>query len=157
MLIKLLKQKLSGNFIFDGILLMFINFVLLFSFGIIFGFLLLSRIILARYGRELPFSPQTVIILFALISIYIWFIFGHELRRVLTSNKLLKALIINLIGASPIMLVFIYENLLIGLKETRSSGGCVGGLIVFSSIAIGSMVFQLVALLGGVVWGRKTS
>ena len=72
----------------------------------------MARIILARSGHELPFSPQAVIVLFALISIYIWFIFGHELRRVLKSNKLLKVLIISLIGSAPIMLVFIYENLL---------------------------------------------
>lgn len=152
MLTKLLKRKISGNFIFDGMILMFINFCLLFSFGIIFGTFLVIEIIFARIDIKMLFPPSVLIVFFGLISIYVWFIFGTEIKRALKTKKAIKFLIINLIGSSPILLILIYENLLIGIREMRGSNGCVNGIVVFSSIALGSMVFQFIFLLGGILW-----
>lgn len=155
MLTKLLKRKISSNFIFDGMMLMFINFSLLFSFGIIFGFCLFVEIIFSRLDIKMLFPPSVFIVLFGLISIYIWFIFGKEINRALKTKKIMKFLIINLIGSSPIFLILIYENLLIGIREMRGSSGCVNGLVAFSSIALGSMIFQFIFLLGGVLWANE--
>jgi len=149
MLIKLVKKKLSGNFIFDGILLMFVNIILMFAFGVIFGLMLLWGFVL---NKQLPVSPNVFVVLFGLVSIYVWFMFGNALSEVLKTNRLLKVLIINLIGAAPIVLVLIYQNLLIGFRETRISNSCVGGLLVFSLLAAGSIFFQIVSLMGGVLW-----
>ncbi|MFH1564994.1 MAG: hypothetical protein ABIC82_04040 [bacterium] len=155
MFTNLLKRKISSNFIFDGMMLMFINFSLLFSFGIIFGFCLFVEIIFSRLNIKMLFPPSVFIVLFGLISIYIWFIFGKEINRALKTKKTIKFLVINLIGSSPILLILIYENLLIGIREMRGSSGCVNGLVAFSSIALGSMIFQFIFLLGGVLWANE--
>lgn len=155
MFTKLLKRKISGNFIFDGMILMFINFFLLFSFGIIFGFFLFLEIAFSRIGIKMPFSPLVFIVLFGLISVYIWFIFGTHIHRALKRRKIVKFLFINSIGSSPILLVLIYENLLIAIREMRGSNSCISGLVAFSTIAFGSMIFQFIFLLGGILWARE--
>lgn len=152
---QLLQKKISGNFIFDGMLLMFINFLLLFSFGIIFGFLLFLEIIFTKSNFKLPVSPSVFIVLFALISMYIWFIFGAELKKVLKTKQIIKFLIVNLIGSAPILLILIYENLLIGIKDTRNSNGCVRSLLAFSGVALSSIIFQFIFLAGGIIWAKE--
>jgi hypothetical protein len=153
---QLLKKKISGNFIFDGMLLMFINFLLLFSFGIIFGFLLFLEIFFFKSNVRLPFSPSVFIVMFALISICVWFLFGKEIGRVLKTKKIIKFLVINSIGSAPILLILIYENLLIGIKDTRNSSGCVRSLVAFSGVALSSIIFQFIFLASGIIWAKES-
>lgn len=155
MLLKLIARKLTGNFIFDGILLMMLNFLLMFAFGIIFELLFLWNLVFSE--MRLTFLSKTLIVFFTLICLSVWLVFGKSLSIKLIKHRWLKVLLLSIIGSAPIILVFIYANLLFSIEGVRRSISCSGGLLVFSFIALSAIIAQTILLIFGMGWSIMIS